>query len=582
MRLKGIQAVFALLSFATAAEAASVNDWRGDIDQIVNDIRRLHPDPFTKTGRRAFARETEALKAALPELSEEERLVGAMRLVALIGDGHTQLEPNEARFDAWYPVRFYEFTDGYFIVGAHRSVAELAGAKVIEIGGRPAAEAAEAARDLMGADNRFDRMERLFGLSGAAVMKGLGFAEADGGLKLKLRLRNGRTVTRTLPATKSSPDTPTAGASFEWRFFPKVKGPPVGTYDDWIGVFGNSYTDYRQKDFSRPLHLAYARAYVAKALPEKSAYYVQVNIVTDASYEKETLAGLFRKAFEEMRAYKPKRFIVDWRYNFGGDGSLVPSMIHEFIKQEDDPPYGELYILTGRRTFSAAIMAMEGFTKHTRYSIVGEPSGAALNHYGDAEPIQYAKTGLQLYVSTLWHQLNEYDPGAWVYVDVPAPFSFADYAAGRDPAIDTILAGEDMRALPVIALADGGARARSVLKERQKKFAKYDWWAPPRFRDVKTVGNDLLEDLGRPEDAAEIFTLLTELYPNEWNSWERRGRAQTAAGDKAGAAMSYRCALALDPDTYEDGDLNAAIAEVEAETGRAVPYPDDCPAGNAG
>lgn len=574
--------VLSLFSLTTGAQAASVNDWRADIDQIVNDIRRIHPDPFAKTGRRAFEREVEALKAALPALGEGERLVGAMRLVALIGDGHTQLEPTDERFDAWYPVRFYEFTDGYFITGAHRSLADLAGAQVLEIGGRRVEEAAEAARYLMGADNDFDRKERLYGLSSAALMKGLGFTDANGGLKLKLKLRNGRITTRRLAATKSSEGAVMAGATFDWRFFPQMKGPPIGGYDDWVDVFGRTYADYRTRDFSRPLHLAYSRAYAAKALPERDAYYIQVNIVTDAPYEETTLAGLFKQAFEEMRSFKPKRLIVDWRYNFGGDGSRIPAMIHEFIKEEDDPPYGELYILTGRRTFSAAIMAMEGFTKHTRYSIVGEPSGAALNHFGDAEPIRYDRTGLQLYVSTLWHQLNEYDPGAWVYVDAPAPFSFADYAAGRDPAVDAILAGKDMRSLPVIALADGGAKARAVLEARRKEFAKYDWWTPPRFQDVKTVGYDLLEDHGKPEDAVEIFTLLTELYPDNWNSWESLGRAQTAAGDKEGAAMSYRCALAIDPDTYEDGDLTAAIAEAEAETGTPVRFPETCPAESAG
>src|SRR4051812_37520871 len=148
-----LAAAGASLLFAGHAEAASVADWRADIDAIVADIRLNHPDPFTKTGELTFLRQADALKKALPALSEEQRMVGTMRLVASIGDGHTSLEPDNPAFGRWYPFRIYEFTDGYFISSAHVSVANLAGAQVLEIAGRPMAEVAGQARDLMGADN---------------------------------------------------------------------------------------------------------------------------------------------------------------------------------------------------------------------------------------------------------------------------------------------------------------------------------------------------------------------------------------------------------------------------------------------
>jgi tetratricopeptide (TPR) repeat protein len=248
-------------------------------------------------------------------------------------------------------------------------------------------------------------------------------------------------------------------------------------------------------------------------------------------------------------------------------------MIHEFIKIEDEPPFTELYILTGRRTFSAAVMALDAFTSETLCTIVGEPSGAPLNSYGDADSKKFAKTGLQLYTSTLWHQLNEYDAGAWVYVDVPAPFSFADYAAGRDPAVDAILAGQEMRSIPVIARQSGGARARAVLKARVKTYAKYPWWTPPSFQDLKRVGYDLLEDLKQPADAVEMFELLVELHPDSWNAWESLGRAQIAAGDEKAALESYQCALAIDSDTFEDGDLRSVIAKSAAPVAKAKGCP---------
>jgi hypothetical protein len=78
----------------------------------------------------------------------------------------------------------------------------------------------------------------------------------------------------------------------------------------------------------------------------------------------------------------------------------------------------------------------QGFMDNVDVSVVGEPMGAALNSYGDATEILYERVHLRLHVSTVYHlsdgfNLREYSP-----VDLPAPFSFSDWSAGRDPAVD--------------------------------------------------------------------------------------------------------------------------------------------------
>jgi len=137
LKSAGVAVVAAVLTAIAPADAASLADWRADMAALLKDIRATHPDPFTKTGELTFMRRYSALMSALPELTEEQRVVDAMKLVALIGDGHTQLEPNDPAFAYWYPVRIYEFSDGYFITSAFKDVRELAGARVLRIAGRP-------------------------------------------------------------------------------------------------------------------------------------------------------------------------------------------------------------------------------------------------------------------------------------------------------------------------------------------------------------------------------------------------------------------------------------------------------------
>src|SRR5262249_24979015 len=153
-----------------------------------------------------------------------------------------------------------------------------------------------------------------------------------------------------------------------------------------------------------------------------------------------------------------------------------------------------------------------------------------LDSYGDATTIDLPRAGLRLHVSTLWHQLE--DQGArypLMPVDVPAPFSFADYAAGRDPAIDAILAGEEMRSIPLIAIEEGGGTARRVFAERATRYAQYADWM--RIREVDLLHAYFkLEDRERHADALMVATTMTDLYPESAASWGRRGDAEFALG----------------------------------------------------
>lgn len=573
-RMRRLIAFLAAIAFALPAAAATDGEWRDDIDQVVRDIRSTHPDPFTKTTEAAFQKSVSALKRDLKLLSEEERTVRLMRIAASIGDGHTSIEPNNPAFAWWYPIRLYEFADGYFVTSAHKSVADLAGAQILRVAGKPVAEVAANARALMGADNASGARERLHALSNAALMKGLGYAASDGSLNVEVRLATGQIVERTLTARKTDFTSryEVDDATFDWQFRGEMFGLPFGDDDEWISPFKNLPSSaFRTADASRPPHFVLRRPFVAVPLPKRDAYYAQINGVGSTT-NNETFLAFFKRVMKEVAAQRPRRLILDWRYNFGGDGSQVVAMIHEFIKREDDRPWKELYVLTGRKTFSAAIMAVHAFTEHTDVTIVGEPSGAGPISFGDARTFTYKNIGVRMIVSTKWHRIDEYMPGDFIYVDAPAEFAAADYIAGRDPAVDPILDGKEMRSIPLIALASSGAAARRALNDRRAAFARYDWWKPTPFADLKRVGYQLLEDRKQPADAAEIFAALAELYPDEWNSWESLALALIASGRKDEGLSAMTCALAIDANIYVDDDTKKALAEA----GKIAP-PPGCP-----
>lgn len=421
----------------------------------------------------------------------------------------------------------------------------------------------------MSAENEFGAKAGLHALSSAPLMEALGLADRG---RLSLRLVEANGSERNVTIGQMAGDDPES-PGFEWRFRPEEAGLFIGQRSDWVAGFNHLPSSaFRTVDSSRPPHLRYRSWYYAALLDPKN-YFIQVNFV--ANNPEEGFVDFFRRALRGVDQARPQRLIVDFRYNSGGDGSMVTAMIHEFIKREDNPPWRELYVLSGRKTFSAAIIALRAFVDHTQASFVGEPAGAPYNFFGDAMYFPFPRVGLAMDVSILRHDMarsnditrvlrlsasspSAEDPTHTIQIDVPASFSSTDYFAGRDPAVDAIRTGAEMRGLAIIARTEGAAAARRTYDDRRARFGHLKWWKPARENDINRVGYDLLAAKRLP-DAVTVFQLNADIFQSSWNVWDSLGEAQRAAGDTAGALASYRRSLTLNPGNTS---AQSAIAEM--------------------
>src|ERR1044071_8978664 len=105
--------------------------------QFMEAVIRHHPDPFRSVPREAFEREAERAAATEVARSRGDAVCALMRLGALLGerDGHSGIFALDRHAEPlhFYPLRLYEFDDGFFIVSATNP--ELSGAEVLSIGG---------------------------------------------------------------------------------------------------------------------------------------------------------------------------------------------------------------------------------------------------------------------------------------------------------------------------------------------------------------------------------------------------------------------------------------------------------------
>ncbi len=527
------------------------------MDFVVHSVETLHPAPFVRADKAGFLKDAVYIKSSAPQRGLGCATAELMALVAELHDGHSYIAPiNAPNQEKWYPIRFYDFPDGLYVTSVTPDHLELAGKRVLKIGALDATTAISKVVAIQAANNPLGAREGVVWLSQAAIARALGAADANG-MNVTVANADSTTTTRTIKPFE-------ADIVSGWYQQGEMFGPRMHKdAQPYLTAFGGrGPLDFRKSDPALPPHLRYRLPYYLVEMPSAKAIYFQWNFVED--WEDETFAQFVRRLFKTLDSHPDWKLIVDVRYNSGGDGSKIPQVIKQIVKRDRFDNPGSLFVIIGRKTFSAAVDFVGEAKKWTSAIFVGEPTGAGLNAYGDPQDLVTPNLKIPFQISTAFHQhassqiqSGEFDP------DIPAIMTAVDYFAGRDPALDTILAGADLLPLPVIGVQLGAAAAKKTYSERRGKWSGIAWWIPFEEREMNEAAYAVLRD-GKSVDAVVLFQMNTERYPNSWNTWDSLGEAQRAAGDIEGSKASYRKALTLYPG---DRSATSAIADME-KTGR--------------
>jgi hypothetical protein len=397
---------FALSSLAIAgvfvagsASGASA-DASADIRNLVVEVEQRHPNPYHSVARTDFHRAADDLAARAPALRRDQLVVGVMRLMAMLGerDGHSgvfPIQPAHGQTLHAFPIRLYRFPEGLYVIRAED--ASLVGARVVSIGGVPAAEVEERIQPLVPRDND---SSRLFGLPYYVVV-----AEALSGLEL---------APTWVFETRD-------GARREVVLEPLTVG-------EWIARLGGGWWQGQRRP---PLFLRLSRVpFGLSRIDRGRALYVTYNQTTDPGLVPRKLVRLARKQ-------RVRQIVVDVRLNGGGDntsyGPLLRALRHPRVNRA-----GRLRVLIGRMTFSAAGNFAADADRRTRARLYGEPTGGAPSQWGDSAPIPLPSLGIT--ASTAVEYVGDPDDTRTATnPDVPVQMTAADWFAGRDPVLAAAL-----------------------------------------------------------------------------------------------------------------------------------------------
>jgi len=235
-------------------------------------------------------------------------------------------------------------------------------------------------------------------------------------------------VTLTLETSKGRRDVTLEPAGL----YPMLTGDIDRTWmsrDGWVDARERAPT---------PLWLSNARDnYWYRWLPESRTLYCQLNTIQQAKGD--SLASFLARAIHTADSAGAERFVLDLRLNGGGNGEWNRDILRALLKSRYDAP-GKLYVITGRRTFSAAQMLISALEDWSDAIFVGEPSSSRGTHYGDSYRFVLPNSHVTFRVSSLYWQLSDpRDQRPWIPVAIPAPLSYQDYVTGRDPALEALV-----------------------------------------------------------------------------------------------------------------------------------------------
>lgn len=396
--------------------------WGHDLRFLVGEVRRKSHHTIRPVTIAEFEASASALAARAANLSDHQMLVELMKLVATLGDGHARVEApdGDRSFAPTLPVMLYLFEEGLFVIAAAQEHRDLVGAQVIAIEGRPLAAVAETVRPTISRDNEQGVRAMLpYRLREVAVLHALGIAASPD--RVSLTLAPGQdTVVRdmeieaddTWPTGKLKGVRPCPA---DWEYLPRRSGRPLARYLRWAG-----------------------NTFWFEDLPERQAVYFQLNSVQDAPDE--SLAALAERLCDAVAQEHVRRLIIDLRWNGGGNTFLVMPLLHRLIGLGKLGRPGGLFVLVGRRTFSAAQNLASLLDRHAQPIFVGEPTGSSPNFVGESVPFTLPYSGARVMVSDLfWQNGWPMDYRTWISPHLYVPPTFAALRDNLDPALDAVL-----------------------------------------------------------------------------------------------------------------------------------------------
>lgn len=386
-----------------------------ELKEVESAITTGHRYPWHSTSEAQFEEARVELARRLPVLTAEAARFELARWIAAIGDGHTlvpllplsQDDFCDGQARRFLPLRFEWFAEGLYIVGSARNLAHLLGQQVIRLGDRDVEAALKLAMEAL--------PRRSPGFAREYAPEWLMSADVLAGGSM---LDNRQALRVQTAAGETTPVGLVACHAFDW-LHSRTAGPLPAA--EWLSI------PSPREGYSGE-HLA-----VFETEGTEGLRIFELRVDDRANAEASFLDLLSATS-------RNGPFLIDLRDTVGGDGTLVQPFLAALERHFGEDWARKVLVLQGRRTHSAGIMLLSALRRQGVRSF-GQATGDAPSHYGETEVLPLpAFDSVLLYASSYYDTDHPGDRRAVIAPDQAVPFTFRDFAAGRDRAIERAIA----------------------------------------------------------------------------------------------------------------------------------------------
>lgn len=368
-------------AFSQSAESnkLTTEQWKEDITYFLNEMPKVHINPFHTTSKETFEKFAYDLIKRMPAMNDNEILTEITKMTAMISDGHTAMNMfgfHDRNIQSAinlhiFPLRFYLFPDGLYVIAAAPQYKLLKGSKILKINGKSIEEVLNKIKPIVPRDNEYSLKSNIpYYLVIPEFLSGLGIIKDINEMEVTAATQDGKKE-----AVKIS--------SIEIRNIdhsPELsdnKGLPLYMRNDeknyWFEYLGESKT----------LYINYKR------------------VLIDSSESPENFC---KRIKECVISNDIDKTVIDIRDNGGGNNGTCQPFVNLISDNPKINRLGKLFIIIGRKTFSAASYLTTKLEFNTKAIFIGEPTGASPNHYGDNRPLILPNSKLEIRLSSIYWQ----------------------------------------------------------------------------------------------------------------------------------------------------------------------------------
>jgi hypothetical protein len=391
-----------LLFFTQRSVGLTTEKWAEDLDYLHKTLEERHLNLYHQISKEEFTQELNLIKQQ-PDQKPGSTPLALMRLFQKIGDGHTQ-------FAYWgnphhrFPVEFYMDNGKIYLTGINDNHKHLLGMELIAINKTPTTSIIQQLNPLLQAvENTYSQQQRMIETIGVGEMLyWLEIIKSPTEAKFYFADTRGKSYSIQLKAMNADNSTKLT------RIEPKLPTDfiPYNTRLDGVEMFVSS---------------------------KKRTAIIRLN-----SYPHRGMSQYAENLSQIFNQHHIDNVIIDLRKNGGGDFFVGLTLAWGIILCDRLNWENGIYVLTGRKTFSAGMSNAAQFRQLLNARLVGEPTGSNPVGYQDADTFVLPNSNWKIMHSKRFYRFQDAATQG-VQPDIFLPLDWNQFKNGRDNQLEWVI-----------------------------------------------------------------------------------------------------------------------------------------------